>query len=103
VAIALGATAKRPGGAMEGQPIELSVVRQPSSDELDAYARLLRDAMQGDPSLFARQDAVEAAWQIVDPLLHASTAVIPYDEGTWGPREADELTKNIGGWTTPPS
>jgi glucose-6-phosphate 1-dehydrogenase len=101
VAIALGATAKRPGATMDGQPIELSVVRQRSSDELDAYARLLRDAMQGDPSLFARQDAVEAAWHIVDPLLHSPSPVIPYDEGTWGPRAAEKLTEDIGGWSNP--
>lgn len=98
VAIAMGATAKRAGEGMAGQPTELSVMRQPTSDEMDAYERLLGDAMQGDATLFARQDAVEAAWGIVDPLLSAPCEPIPYGPGTWGPAQANALTALVGGW-----
>ena len=101
VAIALGASAKRPGEAMAGQPIELALARHPTADELDAYARLLGDAMDGDPTLFARQDAVEAAWAVVDPLLHVEEPPLLYEPGSWGPREADRLTASIGGWANP--
>jgi glucose-6-phosphate 1-dehydrogenase len=101
VVIALGANAKRPGEKMQGQRTELSVVRQPSSDEMDAYERLLGDAMEGDATLFARQDAVEAAWAIVDPLLHLEQPPITYPVGSWGPAEADRLTKAVGGWYNP--
>ena len=101
VVIALGASAKRAGEDMTGQPTELSVTRRPTSDEMDAYERLLGDAMQGDTSLFARQDAVETAWKIVDPLLSSSVAPLPYRSGTWGPAEADRLTAEVGGWSNP--
>ena len=101
VVIGLGANAKRPGEKMQGQRTELSVVRQTSSDEMDAYERLLGDAMEGDATLFARQDAVEAAWAIVDPLLRLDSAPIPYAPGSWGPAEADRLTHPVGGWHNP--
>ena len=65
---------------------------------MDAYDRLLGDAMVGDASLFARQDAVEAAWAIVDPILNAETPLIEYEPGTWGPPEATALATPIGGW-----
>ncbi len=102
VVIALGASAKHPGEAMTGQPIELSLARHHTADELDAYARLLGDAMDGDPTRFARQDAVEAAWAIVDPLLHKQMTPIPYEPGSWGPAEADRLTAHVDGWNNPP-
>lgn len=98
VVIAVGASAKRPGEAMEGVPTELSVARQKTSDEMDAYERLLSDAMVGDGTLFAREDAVEAAWGIVDPVLSLDVAPIVYEPGSWGPREADRLTEPVGGW-----
>ena len=101
VVIALGANAKAPGEKMQGQRTELSVVRQPSSDEMDAYERLLGDAMEGDATLFARQDAVEAAWAIVDPLLGLDRPPVVYPVGTWGPPEADKLTQAVGGWYNP--
>ena len=101
VVIALGANAKRAGEEMLGQRTELSVVRQPTSDEMGAYERLLGDAMEGDATLFARQDAVEAAWAIVDPLLTQEHAPVPYPVGSWGPQEADLLTESVGGWTNP--
>ena len=99
--IALGASAKKAGEAMAGQATELSLVRQKDADERDAYDRLLGDAMMGDASLFARQDAVEAAWAIVDPLLDLDREPEPYRPGTWGPLAADQLTDRVGGWNTP--
>jgi glucose-6-phosphate 1-dehydrogenase len=72
------------------------------SAELDAYERLLTDAMRGDQLLFVRQDAVEAAWAIVDPILGPETTPLhEYAPGTWGPAEADALAADIGGWHDP--
>jgi glucose-6-phosphate 1-dehydrogenase len=101
VAIAIGARAKRPGESMAGQPIELSVVQQSGGDEMGAYERLLGDAMAGDATLFARQDAVEAAWRIVDPVIHGPSELWEYDPGSWGPPQAERLVADIGGWNTP--
>jgi glucose-6-phosphate 1-dehydrogenase len=99
--IAIGARAKKPGEGMVGTPTELSVMRRAGGDEMDAYERLLGDAMTGDATLFARQDAVEAAWQIVDPVINRSSDLFEYDPGTWGPKEADKLVEGVGGWNTP--
>jgi glucose-6-phosphate 1-dehydrogenase len=101
VGIALGARAKVPGEKMVGSPLELSVVEQPMEGRMDAYERLLGDAMHGDPTLFARQDVVEAAWAIVDPVIHGPSPMYEYEPGTWGPAEADRLVAGIGGWNTP--
>jgi glucose-6-phosphate 1-dehydrogenase len=101
VVIALGASAKRPGEGMAGDPTELSLMRQRTSDEMDAYERLLGDAMVGDTTLFARQDAVEAAWAIVDPVLHTDIVPDEYEPGSWGPEAANRLTANVGGWNDP--
>ena len=101
VAIAIGASAKRPGEGMVGQATELSVARMHTSDEMDAYERLLGDAMDGDATLFARQDAVEAAWGLVDALLHADLEPAPYACDTWGPATAEALTSAAGGWSNP--
>ena len=104
VAIALGARVKRPGEEMVGDPLELSLVEGPEQGkggEMDAYERLLGDAMEGDATLFARQDAVEAAWAIVDPLIRDPHPPYEYEPGTWGPREADRLVAEVGGWNTP--
>jgi glucose-6-phosphate 1-dehydrogenase len=66
---------------------------------MSAYERLLGDAMHGDATLFARQDGVEAAWTIVDPLIaRADLKPIIYEPGSWGPKEADRLVEAIGGW-----
>jgi glucose-6-phosphate 1-dehydrogenase len=104
VVIALGARGKRPGEGMMGQPTELSVVEQPAQGNdgrMDAYERLLGDAMDGDATLFARQDVVEAAWAIVDPVIHGPSPMYEYEPGTWGPPQADRLVADIGGWNTP--
>jgi glucose-6-phosphate 1-dehydrogenase len=104
VVIAIGARAKQPGEGMLGQPVELSVTEQPgpgTSGRLGDYERLLGDAMAGDATLFARQDVVEAAWAIVDPVIHGPSPMHEYDCGSWGPREADTLVEEVGGWNTP--
>jgi len=101
VAIDIGAYAKSPGEGMSGQPVELSVVsglRQGIGHRLEPYERLLGDAMSGDATLFARQDSVEAAWAVVDPVLGNTDPLIEYDCGSWGPPEADRLVAGVGGW-----
>jgi glucose-6-phosphate 1-dehydrogenase len=104
VAIALGARAKTPGAQMVGAPLELAIIEHPEQGEdgrMEAYERLLGDAMAGDATLFARQDVVEAAWAIVDPILHGPSPMFDYDAGTWGPKEADVLVEEVGGWNIP--
>ncbi len=99
--IALGARAKVPGEAMVGQAVEL-VVHSADAGEKPPYERLLGDALDGDAALFARQDAVVAAWDVVDPILDDVLAVHPYAQGSWGPAEADGLVADLGGWADPP-
>jgi glucose-6-phosphate 1-dehydrogenase len=101
VAIALGARVKRPGEERATQETELSVLRQPGGDDMEPYERLLGEAMRGDPILFARQDAVEAAWSIVDPLIQHPGPLFEYEPGSWGPLEANRLVKDLGGWSDP--
>ena len=104
VAIALGARAKRPGEGMSGRPVELLVSDQAEQGEagrMEAYERLLGDAMAGDATLFARQDVVEAAWAIVDPVIHGPSQMFEYEPGSWGPPQAEVLVADIGGWNTP--
>ena len=104
VVIAIGARAKTPGDRMIGEPIELSVMEGPeqgTGTRMEAYERLIGDAMEGDATLFARQDVVEAAWAIVEPVLRSRQPLIDYEPGTWGPAEADRLVADVGGWNTP--
>jgi glucose-6-phosphate 1-dehydrogenase len=104
VAITLDARAKKPGEQMVGHPVALTVSEEPAQGtdgRMDAYERLLGDAMAGDATLFARQDVVEAAWAIVDPIIHGPSPMYGYEPGTWGPPEADALTADVGGWNTP--
>ncbi len=70
-------------------------------DEMGAYERLLGDAMKGDATLFAREDAIEAEWRIVDPVLAGAAPPHEYRVGTWGPAEADRLVDRPGGWHKP--
>ena len=102
VIIALGARIKKVGEQMVSEPTELKMVHQTDPEEMEAYERLLGDAMAGDATLFARQDSVEAAWGIVEPILGGSTPVHEYEPGTWGPVDAARLTADVGGWHTPP-
>jgi len=101
VQIAIGARAKRAGDGMAGRPVELAVVQQNTGDEMDAYERLLGDAMEGDPTLFARYDTVEAAWRIVENVIHGPSDLWEYEPGSWGPPQADRLVADVGGWHTP--
>jgi len=101
IELSLGARVKHPGPLMVPMPVELSAVKYTSSDEMEAYERLLSDAMKGDPLLFVRQDAVEAAWAIVDPILGDCCPTELYEPGTWGPPDSRELAADIGGWHDP--
>jgi len=100
VMIGLGARAKAPGEEMEGEAIELSVCRH-SAEEMTAYERLIGDALDGDPGLFGRQDVVEAAWRIVDPILRHEKPVALYEPGSWGPASAEAMIHGFGGWRAP--
>jgi glucose-6-phosphate 1-dehydrogenase len=102
VAIALGAHAKQPGVGMQGREVEL-IVCQERGDEMDAYERLIGDAMIGDSTLFARQDEVEAAWAVVDPVLKAPAPVHEYAPSSWGPKSADDLIEGPCSWHNPGS
>lgn len=101
LSISLGARIKRPGGEMVSMPAELSAIKNDQSEELEAYERLLTDAMRGDNMLFVREDAVEAAWSIIDPILGNAAPVHAYEPGSWGPTETDQLAADIGGWHNP--
>jgi glucose-6-phosphate 1-dehydrogenase len=98
VTIAIGARAKRPGEEMVGDPLELSVVEDVKG-QMDAYERLLGDAMVGDATLFGSQEVIEASWAIVDPVLGEPEKLYEYKCGTTGPSEADRLVAGVGGWT----
>jgi glucose-6-phosphate 1-dehydrogenase len=99
-AIALGAHAKKPGPAMQGRDVEL-FVDQRDPDEAEAYERLIGAALIGDTTLFARQDEVEAAWAVVDPVLSVDSVPFEYTQGTWGPKESDDVIKGDCSWHNP--
>jgi glucose-6-phosphate 1-dehydrogenase len=80
---------------------EMLVSRHPGAEEMDAYERLLGDAMVGDATLFAREDYVEEAWRVVDPALKVGTPVSEYAPGTWGPPEVGQRVAPPGGWQDP--
>lgn len=99
-AIALAARVKRGGEAFIGDQRELALVDLQAGGEMP-YERLLGDAMAGDQTLFTREDAVEAAWAVVDPVLKTHHRASPYRRGTWGPKAADRLIAADGGWQNP--
>src|SRR5262249_35688286 len=101
IALSLSVRVKKPGAELVSTPTELAAVRNTAGDEVDAYERLLTDAMRGDATLFVREDAVEAARAIVDPILNNVVPVHPYQPGTWGPPEAAALTSDVEGWRDP--
>jgi len=101
VSLAAGIRVKRPGAKLSAMPIELTAVDHVQKDSVNAYERLLTDAMRGDPLLFVREDAVDVSWEIVENLLDHSTPIYRYEPGTWGPEEADSLASDIGGWHGP--
>ena len=104
VSIALGVHTKEPGAGMRGRASEL-LMCDDEAGEMSAYERLIGDALRGDPTLFARQDAIEAAWRVVDGVVADSAgdgaAPKPYAQGSWGPAEADALAAAAGGWHDP--
>jgi glucose-6-phosphate 1-dehydrogenase len=101
ITIAMGMTIVAPGEDLPNTAAEMIASRVPGHKDIQPYERLLTDAMVGDATEFARQDYVEEAWRIVDPMLKANTPVYPYDPGTWGPPEAKELAPPDGGWQNP--
>jgi glucose-6-phosphate 1-dehydrogenase len=99
--IALGANLMGPGEHMESEAAEIIASRHPRPEEMSAYERVLGDAMAGDTTLFAREDYVEEAWRIVDPILKATTPAYIYDKGHWGPDEVAQRVSPPAGWHNP--
>jgi glucose-6-phosphate 1-dehydrogenase len=98
--IAIGASIKTAGDQLHGCPIELIADQQCGTDEMLPYEELLGDAMAGNQTWFAREDYVEEAWRIIDPILD-KPLVYEYQPGTWGPEQADKLIAQVGGWWDP--
>jgi glucose-6-phosphate 1-dehydrogenase len=98
--ISVGARVKNSGEEMTGHGIDLIAHHRPA-DEMPPYERLLSDAIKGDLSLFARQDSVEVAWRIIDPILGDATPLFQYEPNTWGPLETHKLIAADGGWQNP--
>jgi glucose-6-phosphate 1-dehydrogenase len=101
VEIAMGMMVLKAEKDIEGQPVEMVANHHPEANEMDAYERVLGEAIAGDTTLFAREDYVEEAWRIVDPVLRADTPVYEYDPGTWGPLQSSQLILPRGGWHSP--
>jgi glucose-6-phosphate 1-dehydrogenase len=100
VAIGMGVTVLAPANKLAAQSAEMVGSKQRDAEEMDAYERVLGDAMAGEAMLFAREDYVEEAWRIVDPLLKKKTPVYSYEPNTWGPQESERVTPP-GGWQNP--
>ncbi len=100
VLLCMGARVKIPGEAMVGEAVEL-VARRCPGDEMMPYERLLGDATQGDASLFARYDSIEAAWRTVAPILGDAVPLQEYEPQSWGPAEAGQIIASDGGWHNP--
>jgi len=98
--IALGARVKRAGKEFVGDQRELYMLEEEPGEQAP-YERLLGDALAGDSALFTREDAVEAAWAVVDPVLREHEPVVMYERGSWGPKEADALIGSDGPWHNP--
>ena len=99
--VAMAVSVANPNGAGRRQGVELVASRHPGPEEMEAYERVLTDAINGDATLFARQDYVEEAWRIVDPILDAGLPVLSYQPHTWGPGAPDGNVVPQGGWETP--
>ena len=99
-AVSLELAGKKPGAGLEPQPELLTFAGKAGSD-MRPYDRLIGAVLDGERWLFARQDTVEAAWQVVDPVLGDATPVHPYAKGTWGPKEASRLLPSGSGWHDP--
>ena len=101
VTIALGMNTLDPENEGAVQTAEMVASHHPSAAEMDAYERVLGDTMEGDATLFAREDYVEEAWRIVDPVIASKTRVHEYEPGTWGPSETNSIVSPPGGWHDP--
>jgi len=99
--IAVGATVMGPDDMIKGEKVEIVASRHPCPAEMDAYERVLGDAMVGDATHFAREDYVEEAWRIVDSVLKADTLLYQYEKGAWGPSEVSQRVTPEGGWHNP--
>lgn len=99
-AVALAARVKRAEKEFTGDQQELYLLEEQPGKE-GPYERLLADAMAGNGALFTREDAVEAAWAVIDSVLKTHHPVRPYKRGSWGPKEANELIETDGGWHNP--
>ena len=102
VVIAMGLMSLAPGDGMDLQPGEMVATSSPGGGDMGAYERLLGAAMDGDNSLFAREDYVEEAWRIVDPVLKKGTPIYSYAQNSWGPAEVERVMPP-GGWDVPAS
>ena len=100
VTIAIGMMVMTSGEDVAAEETEMVASRHPQAGAIDAYERVLGSAMEGDVTMFAREDYVEEAWRIVDGVLKASTPIYEYEPKTWGPSEAERL-KPAGGWSNP--
>lgn len=101
VTIAMGMMVIGEGQDLAAEAVEMVASRHPSPEEMDAYEKVLGDAVTGDATLFAREDYVEEAWRIVDPVLKANTPVYEYEPDTWGPAEVEKTVVPPGGWHNP--
>jgi glucose-6-phosphate 1-dehydrogenase len=101
VSIAIGTNVISPEDDNVSRLVEMIATQYPAAEEMDAYERLLRDAMAGDSTLFARQDYVEEAWRIVDPILKSPPPLHTYGSGVWGPAETHSHMTPPGGWHVP--
>ena len=101
VTLAIGANVIAPGEETVSQTAEMVGTQLPRAEEMDAYERVLGDAMHADRTLFAREDYVEEAWRIVDPLVKDAPPVHEYEPGSWGPKEVDSKASPPGGWQNP--
>jgi glucose-6-phosphate 1-dehydrogenase len=99
--IAIGAFVKLAGEMLRGEPVELTVSEHADPADMTAYEELLLDAIRGVSTRFARQDYVEEAWRIVDPVLDDATPVYPYEPGSWGPVQVEQSLAPAGGWLNP--
>ncbi|MGH2513571.1 MAG: glucose-6-phosphate dehydrogenase, partial [Candidatus Limnocylindrales bacterium] len=100
MSISLGARAKRPGEVMRGEAVEL-FARHQSGEERPPYQRLIGDAAKGDQGLFTREDSVEAAWRVLDAVLHDEPPIQDYARGTWGPAAAAGILGPGDHWHNP--
>jgi glucose-6-phosphate 1-dehydrogenase len=99
--IAIGGSVKEAGERLRGCMVELVANQECGTSSLAPYEELLEDAMEGNQTWFAREDYVQESWRIIDPLLSNPPVPKTYEPGSWGPKEADAFTAELGGWANP--